>query len=116
MPSSGDVFNVGSNRVLNGDQSILSSLQRPLFIGRDTVRGPNIYQLDLRYTRLFPVSDRWRPEFFAEFTNLFNHSNYTGLNTTAGVDALGNILAPPSLARTAALDPRLMQLGFRVTF
>src|SRR6202011_1072248 len=56
--ASGDVFNIGSNQVLNGDQSIPSSLQRPLFIGRDTVRGPNIYELNLRYSRIFPIRER----------------------------------------------------------
>ena len=36
--------------------------------------------------------------------------------TVLPLDALGNVLSPPNLARTAALDPRLMQLGFRVSF
>ncbi|MGI8988813.1 MAG: TonB-dependent receptor [Bryobacteraceae bacterium] len=112
----GDVFNIGGNRNLNGDQSIPASLQRPLFTGRNTVRGPNIYELNLRYSRLFPIRERVNGEFFGEFTNLLNHSNITGLNTTASVDAQGFVLTPPSLARTAALDPRLMQLGFRVSF
>ena len=112
----GDIFNVGSNRVLNGDQSIPSSLQRPLFVGRNTVRGPNVFEMNLRYSRLFPIGERVKAEFLGEFTNLLNHSNYTGINTTATVDALGNVLTSPSLARTAALDPRLMQLGFRVSF
>src|SRR5262249_6215841 len=45
---SGDTFNVGSNRVLNGDPTIPSSLQRPLYIGRNTVRGPGIYEFNMR--------------------------------------------------------------------
>jgi hypothetical protein len=114
--SSGDMFNIGSNRNLNNDPTIPTSLQRPLYVGRNTVAGPNVYELNLRYSRGFAIRERYRAEFLGEFTNLFNHSNYTGVNTTATVDPMGNILTAPNLARTAALDPRLMQLGFRFTF
>lgn len=114
--TAGDTFNIGSTRVLNGDPTVPSSLQRPLFIGRNTVRGPSVYQLDLRYSRIFPIGERFKPEFLGEFTNLFNHPNITGINTTATVDALGNITRLPTFGPTAALDSRLMQLGFRLTF
>ncbi len=90
---SGDVFNIGSNQSLNQDPTIPASLQRPLFIGRNTYVGPPTYQMDLRYSRFFPVGERIRPEFFGEFTNLFNHTNVTGVNTTARVNAAGVITA-----------------------
>jgi hypothetical protein len=107
---------MGSNRNLNGDPTIPASQQRPLYIGRNTIRGQGIYQMDARYSRIFPISERIRPEFLVEAWNLFNHSNVTGYNTTATVDAQGRILTPPSMAQTAALDPRLLQLGVRVTW
>ena len=113
---SGDIFNIGSNRNLNNDPTIPNAFQRPLFIGRNTYRGPATKQFDLRYSRYFPIRERWRPEFFAEFTNLFNTVNVTGVNTTAAVDAAGNILTPPSFAYTGALDQRLLQLGLRLNF
>ena len=114
--TAGDTFNLAGNRNLNGDPSIPASQQRPLFIGRNTVRGPAVYQLDLRYSRIFPITERIKPEFLGEFTNLFNHPNITGINSTATVNALGVILTPPNFAPTAALDSRLMQLGVRVSF
>jgi hypothetical protein len=110
---SGDPFNETANKVLNGDPK---SIQRPLFIGRNTIVGPPVYQMDLRYSRIFPIRERWKPEFFGEFWNLFNHSNVTGLNTTAAVDALGNITAQPTFLQTAALDPRLLQFGLKLSF
>jgi len=113
---SGDIFNIGSNRNLNNDPTIPNAFQRPLFIGRNTYRGPATRQFDLRYSRIFPVRERWRPEFFAEFTNLFNSVNVTGINTTAQVDAQGNIVVPPPFAYTAALDQRLLQLGIKLNF
>ena len=113
---SGDVFNIGSNRVLNSDPAIPASAQRPLFIGRNTHIGPPTYQMDLRYTRLFPIRDRAQAQFFGEFTNLFNHTNVTGVNTTTRVDTLGNITSAPSFGWTSALDQRLIQLGVRLVF
>jgi hypothetical protein len=113
---SGDVFNMGSNRVLNGDPSTPSAFQRPLFIGRNTLRTPRTSEFNVRYSRLFPLGESLNIEFIAESTNIFNRTNVVGLNSTATVDEVGNILALPSLDWTAALDQRLLQFGFRLTF
>src|SRR5581483_6894952 len=48
--SSGDEQNITANRVLNGDSlagSGSGAATRPLFEGRNTVRAPNIYQIDV---------------------------------------------------------------------
>jgi len=116
VATSGDVFNIGSNRILNGDTSEAAANQRPLFVGRNTVRAPAIFELNARYSRLFPVSEHKSVEFIAESTNITNTLNVTNLNTTALVDALGNIVVPPPNAATAARDQRLIQLGARFTF
>jgi hypothetical protein len=113
---SGDVFNIGSNQVLNGDPTIASSLQRPLYIGRNTYLGPATYELNGRYTRLIPFGERVQGQLFAEFTNLLNHTNVTGVNTTATVNRAGVITSAPSYAWTSALDQRLVQFGVRVAF
>lgn len=113
---SGDVFNIGSNRVLNNDQATGVAFQRPLYVGRNTFRGPATYQLDVRYSRIFPIRERFRAEFFAESTNLLNHTNVTGVNTIATVDVAGAITAAPSYAWTAAIDQRLIQLGLKFNF
>ena len=52
----------------------------------------------------------------AESTNITNTLNVTNLNTTAQVDAFGNIIAPPPNAATSARDQRLIQLGLRFNF
>jgi hypothetical protein len=113
---SGDIFSMGSNRVLNGDQQVPAAQQRPLYVGRNTIRGPGINHLDLRYSRSFPIRERFRIEFLAESSNFLNSSNITGLNTIATVDATGAILTQPNLLRTASLPPRNIQFGFRVRY
>jgi len=113
---SGENFNMGSNRNLNGDQSATTAYQRPLFVGRNTVLAPATYELNIRYSRIFPIGERWKPEFFFESTNILNHTNVIGITSNATVDATGAILAPPTQAWTAALDQRLIQLGFKLSF
>jgi hypothetical protein len=113
---SGEVFNMGSNRLLNGDPSTANAFQRPLYIGRNTLRAPRTVEFNARYSRIFPMSERKNFEFIAESTNLFNRTNVTGLNSGATVDTLGNILTYPPLNWTAALDQRLIQLGLRFNF
>jgi hypothetical protein len=113
VAATGDVFNMGSNRNLNNDNATGAAFQRPLFIGRNTVRGPSQFEMNARYSRLFPVKERASFEFIAEGTNITNRLNVIGLNSTATVDTAGNITAAPSLAPTGSRDQRLLQLGLR---
>ena len=111
--SSGDLFNMGSNRVLNGDSTEGSGFQRPLFVGRDTIRAGWVAEINARYSRLFPVTEKKSVEFLAESTNLGNRLNVIALNTTATVDSAGNITTPAPLTPTGSRDQRLLQLGLR---
>ncbi|HYZ85631.1 MAG TPA: hypothetical protein VE621_14570 [Bryobacteraceae bacterium] len=113
---SGDVFNVGSNQVLNGDSSIPASLQRPILVGRNTLRAPRTAELNVRYVRDFWPHESLRLEFIAESTTVLNRTNVVGLNSTALATPAGMVLRDPSQAWTAALDQRLLQLGFRLVF
>jgi hypothetical protein len=116
VASSGDVFNMGSNQILNGDTSAVPAYQRPLFVGRNTIRGPAIFELNARYSRLFALTERKSLEFLAESTNITNTLNVTNLDTTTQVNAFGNIIVPPPNAATAARDQRLIQIGVRFHF
>jgi len=113
---SGENFNLGSNMILNGDNSTGTAFQRPLFVGRNTLLAPPTYELNLRYSRIFPVGEHLKPEFFFESTNILNHTNVTGLNATATVNAQGAIVAPASRAWTSALDQRLIQFGLKLSY
>jgi carboxypeptidase family protein len=113
VAATGDVFNEGSNRVLNGDNATSGTFQRPLFIGRDTIRGPGQFEMNARYSRVFPIKERTSLEFIAESTNVTNRLNVINLASTASVDTTGNITAQPTLLPTASRDQRLVQLGVR---
>ena len=112
--SSGDQQNETSTRNLNNDTK---AAYRPLFIGRDTIRTPNIYQFDARYTRSFMViCECIKPKFIVEVNNLFNRENITALNTAVAVDANG--LAQPGSSflqpSSTVLEKRIVQFGIRV--
>ena len=113
---SGELVNIGSNMVLNGDTQTGAAFQRPVGIGRNTYRVPRTSEFNARYSRLFPVRERMNLEFFAESTNVFNRTNVTGVNSTATVNSQGIITANPSLIWTGALDQRLIQLGLKFNF
>ena len=119
VASSGDEQNITANQVLNGDPlagSGLGSTTRPLYVGRNTVRTPNIYQLDVRYTRtFFKLWERLQPKFFAEANNVLNHPNITTINTNAIVNpASGAITTQPTFAPVSTLlEGRIIQLGVR---
>jgi hypothetical protein len=99
--------------VLNGDSTESSTYQRPLFVGRDTIRAGYAAEINARYSRLFPITEKKSAEFLAETTNLGNRLNVIGLSTTATVDAAGNITTPATLLPTGSRDQRLLQLGLR---
>ena len=113
---SGDVFNVGSNRILNGDASVPAASQRPLYIGRNTLRGARTAEVSVRYIRIIPVGDAFRVQLIAESANNRNRTNPIALNSSAAVDQFGEVLSPPTAAWTGALDQRLFQVGLRVSF
>jgi hypothetical protein len=114
--SSGDALNLGSNRVLNGDESIQATLQRPLFVGRNTLRAPPVVQTNIRYARTLPVWERLEAELFVECSNLFNRNNITGLDTITMVDQSGRIVANAPMTPTSALESRTFQIGLRWSY
>ena len=115
--SSGDQQNEVSNLNLNGDARS-SGQQRPLFVGRNTLRAPNVYQADARFTRTFvTLFERVKPQIFVEANNFMNRSNITSINTTATTNAAGVITAAPSLVPTSSvLEARILQFGARIDF
>jgi hypothetical protein len=78
---------------------------------------PNLYQIDIRYTRTFiKLWERFQPKSFIEANNIFNHPNINSSNITATVNAsTGAIITDPTFAPVSSLlEGRIAQLGVRV--
>ncbi len=79
-------------------------------IGRNTLRGPGIANVDFSAFKSFPMpfSERHHLEFRFEAFNLLNRVNLNNPNTTRSSSLFGRI--------TSAGDPRILQLGLRYAF
>jgi hypothetical protein len=127
--ASGIPVTLRSSRELNNDAI---GADRPLGVTRNSYSLPARYNVDLRYSRLFPVSVSTKLEFLAEVKNLFNSEQWASATTTVNTDAQGNPLTaagapltlppPGAIQRDAVFSPtggyeqRQLQLGIRVTF
>jgi hypothetical protein len=79
-------------------------------LGRNTLRGPNYFSLDVRLSKFIPVP-KMKLEAFVE---AFNATNYYGYNVPNG-----NVRASTfgqSTALQSNTAPRRVELGFRVNF
>ena len=83
-------------------------------LGRGTMTGPGLAELDMSLFKNIPVSERASLQFRAEFFNLLNHSNYGPPNATV---FSGSSLSPSAgLITTAATFPRQIQFGLKLIF
>ena len=112
--NSGYPINVTSGIDLNKDGNLND---RPLFVGRNSLTGPSILEVDARLQRAFIVRERFHLIASMEAENLLNSTNpacstsggCTGaVISTAGAVDFGRITS----ARTA----RNVQFGVKVTF
>jgi hypothetical protein len=60
-------------------------------LGNGTIQGPGVEDYNMALYKTFPLTERVRLQFRAEFFNVFNHSNPNGPNTTFGNTAIGEI-------------------------
>jgi hypothetical protein len=75
---------------------------------RSVVRGPWRHMTDLALFKNFYVTERVRLQYRLEAFNVFNEVNYTSVGTVMGTSTYGRLIA--------AGDPRMIQMGLKLTF
>ena len=75
---------------------------------RHVFHQPGINNVDFTIHRLFPIRERHRVEFRAEFFNVLNHVNLGQIDGSIRSPAFGRI--------NSAGDPRIMQLALKYSF
>ncbi len=80
------------------------------------IRGPGVNNFDMSLFKDFPIRESMKLQFRAEAYNLFNHTQFSGLDTTARFDASGNQVNTNFGAFTAARGPRILQFALRFYF
>jgi hypothetical protein len=89
-----------------------NSNDRPVGVGRNSMRAFDYASLDLRLSRALPVP-RGRVELLVEAFNVLDRANLLVPNNVIGT---GPVPRPTFGQPTAAGDPRQVQLGCRVSF
>jgi trimeric autotransporter adhesin len=77
-------------------------------VGRNTIRGPGSIVWDMALTKVVPFGETRMLEIRAQADNIFNHPNFTTIDTTLGTPAFGQV--------TAAGSMRTMQIVTRFRF
>lgn len=77
-------------------------------IGRNTVVGPGLINMDTNISRTFAIGERVRLQIRGEFFNIFNHSNYRLVGRLINVGDFGRVLNQ--------FEPRQIQLGAKIMF
>ncbi len=91
--------------VTSGVTTIQGTAGRPF--GRNTGVGNDLFTMNLRASRTFHVTERWKLQALVEGFNVLNHRNNLTKNGTFG----------PSLGQvTAVNDSRVLQAALRATF
>lgn len=106
---------------------------RPPYVGRNTLRGPNLATIDIRITRAITFAERARLQLIGEAFNVANHPNF-GSSTGVATGSFGiqtnlytynnttRIFTPTSnfqLLQTnydPGVGSRVLQLAAKITF
>jgi Carboxypeptidase regulatory-like domain/TonB dependent receptor len=119
---SGHPFNLLAGADINGDDHFTND--RPPGDPRNSGRGPDFAELDLRLSRHFNLTEKLSLQLLVESFNLGNRTNYASVNNVVGAafgppfNAQGNAALSPSqpLAFTSDFPKREIQAGVRLTF
>jgi hypothetical protein len=118
--NSGERFNIISNFDLNGDG--ISTSDRPVGINRNAGKTPAQLNIDLRYSRFFNLTERYKLEVFGEFQNLFNTNSIVGYNNVM-VETnpfTGELTSGPpdfkAKLQSISQESRQFQLGLKFIF
>jgi len=98
-----------------------SSSDRPFALGRNTFQGAEFAQVDLRFTKELALHERAALKLMFEAFNLTNRANFSNYNTSQySFNATTRVFTPTAasvfLFPTTTFDPRILQLGAKITF
>ena len=80
-------------------------------------RGPGINNWDISLFKNFQLTERFKAQFRCEGYNIFNHTQFSAVDTNAKFDNRTGAPANPLFGQfTASRLPRRMQLALRITF
>jgi hypothetical protein len=85
-------------------------------IGKGILRGPGINNWDLSLYRRIRISERIAAQLRFESYNTFNHTQFSGVDTSLRFDASGKQINSLFMQPTSARPPRRVQFAMRLTW
>ena len=86
-------------------------------LGKNTARGPGLWQMDPALTKRTKLKERLELDFRAEAFNVFNRAQYGDpVNSISNAAQFGQIIAPINTTATGSGTPRQIQLMLRLIF
>lgn len=85
-----------------------AGVTRPGNSPRGVITGPGYQKWDVTLSKTFKFTEDWNLQFRAEAYNVFNHTNFSGLNTSFGSTTFGQV--------TSTRDPRLIQFALKLSY
>uniref|UniRef100_Q01RD7 TonB-dependent receptor n=1 Tax=Solibacter usitatus (strain Ellin6076) TaxID=234267 RepID=Q01RD7_SOLUE len=79
-------------------------------------RGPGLNNTDLALFKNFKIREKVNTQLRIEAYNVFNHTQFSGVGTSAQWDQSGAQVTSNFGKVTSALDPRIMQVALRLSF
>lgn len=73
-----------------------------------SIRGPGLVDFDMALYKDFQTTETTKIQFRAEFFNVFNHTNFSAVQTSLGAANFGHV--------TSAADPRIIEGVLRFEF
>jgi hypothetical protein len=86
--------------------------------GRNFLRGPGFTNFDLSLFKDFKFTERIKLQYRAEFFNIFNHTQWFGINTGISATNPNSPVTDPSTSGqlTSTRDARKIQMALKFTF
>jgi hypothetical protein len=113
---SGPVILGGPNEYFNPNAFIVPAAGTYGTVGRDTLTGPGLAELDVSVMKNTAISERVRLQFRAEFFNVLNHANFGTPNTVVFSSASTTPASTAGVITSTASTSRQIQFGLKLLF
>jgi hypothetical protein len=113
---SGPVILGGPNEYFNPNAFIVPAAGTYGNVGRDTLTGPGLAELDVSVMKNTAISERVRLQFRAEFFNVLNHANFGTPNTVVFSSASTTPASTAGVITSTASTSRQIQFGLKLLF
>ena len=67
--------------------------------GRNIIAGPGTIDFDLAFSKTIQMKEMQNLEMRISFSNIFNHANFTGIDTTLGSPTFGHVISVGSMRK-----------------